>query len=67
MDPQDQYLNIKLTSQPVNGGANKQLGKLLSKTFSVSSSYITIEKGENNRYKTCRIQRPKLLPDFVAQ
>jgi len=66
-DPQPGFLNVRITEQPTDGRANGRLNKLLSKTFAVGTSSITIEMGANTRHKICRIHKPKKLPDFISQ
>ena len=48
-------LKIKLASPPVDGAANEELVKLLSKTFSVSKSSIEIIAGHTSKTKQVRI------------
>ena len=66
LEPKPGYLSARLSEQPTDGRANEQLSRLLSKTFAVGSSSITIEKGANTRNKICRIHKPKKLPDFIS-
>jgi len=44
-------LKITLNAPPVDGKANKELTKLLSKTFSIPKSNITLLSGETSRSK----------------
>jgi uncharacterized protein (TIGR00251 family) len=44
-------LTVKLTSPPVDGKANKQLIKFLSKKLGVSASSISIMRGVSSREK----------------
>ena len=48
-------LKIKLKSPPVEGAANAELVKLLSKTFGVSKSEIEIIKGQTSKSKQIKI------------
>ena len=48
-------LKIKLSAPPVDGAANKELIKLLSKQFGVSKSKIEIVSGETSKKKRVRI------------
>lgn len=59
------HLRVKLTAAPVDGKANQALIKLLSKTFGVSVSQISIEKGESSKAKRVRIRSPKILPEII--
>ena len=49
-------LKIKLKSPPVDGAANAELIKLLSKTFGVSKSEIRIISGETSKNKQLKIE-----------
>lgn len=49
-------LKIKLNSPPVDGAANAELIKLLSKTFNVSKSEIEITGGEASKNKQLKIE-----------
>lgn len=49
-------LRIRLNSPPVDGAANKELIKLLSKSLKVAKSRIEIVRGETSRRKTVRIK-----------
>lgn len=48
-------LKIRLCSPPVDGAANKELIKLLSKTFNVSKSAVEIISGETAKTKQIKI------------
>ena len=52
----DGALKIKLKSPPVDGAANAELIKLLSKTFNVSKSEIEIISGETSKNKQLKIE-----------
>jgi uncharacterized protein (TIGR00251 family) len=45
---------IKLNAPPVDGAANKELIKLLSKKLGIAKSNISVLKGEKSRLKTIR-------------
>lgn len=49
-------LCVSITSPPVDGKANDELIKFLSKKFGVPKSAISIVKGETSRHKTLRIE-----------
>ena len=51
----DGTLKIKLKSPPVEGAANAELVKLLSKTFGVSKSEIEIIGGQTSKSKQIKI------------
>lgn len=48
-------LKIKIASPPIDGAANAELIKLLSKTFGVPKSEIEILKGETSKNKQLKI------------
>ncbi len=48
-------LKFKLSSAPIDGAANKELIKILSKTLKVSKSKIEIISGETARTKIVKI------------
>ena len=52
-------LKIKLKSPPVDGAANAELVKLLSKTFGVSKSEIEIVGGQTSKLKQIKISNLK--------
>lgn len=52
----DGILKIKLKSPPIDGAANAELIKLLSKTFGVSKSEIAIISGETSKNKYLKIE-----------
>lgn len=49
------FLKIYLTAVPIQGKANAELVKLLSKELEVSKSKISIIKGEKNKEKIIEI------------
>lgn len=51
----DGALKIKLSAPPVDGAANKELIKFLSKSFGISKSQIEIISGETSKKKRIRI------------
>ena len=54
------YLKIRLTSPPVEGAANKNLIRFLSKKLKVPASRIEITKGHRARQKVIKIENCKL-------
>lgn len=42
---------VKLKAKPVDGAANNALIELLSRTFDVPKSHISIARGETSRFK----------------
>lgn len=51
----DNALKVRLAAAPVDGKANRELVKLLAKSFGVSRSAVRIESGETSRRKLIRI------------
>lgn len=52
----DGALKVKLKSPPIDGAANAELIRLLSKTFNVSKSAIEIVGGETSKNKQLKIE-----------
>lgn len=61
----DGALKIRIASPPVNGAANAELIKLLSKAFGVSKSEIEILGGQTSKTKKLRIKNATV--EKVAQ
>ncbi|MEO6588354.1 MAG: DUF167 domain-containing protein, partial [Pyrinomonadaceae bacterium] len=57
-------LKIKIKSPPVDGAANAELVKLLSKTFGVSKSEIEIIGGQTSKNKLIKFQNISAA-DFI--
>lgn len=51
----DGALKIKIAAPPVDGAANAELVKLLSKTFDLSKSEIEITSGQTSKLKHLKI------------
>ena len=51
----DGALKVRITSPPVDGAANAELVKLLSKTFDVSKSEVEILAGQTSKTKQIKI------------
>ena len=47
---------VRLRAKPVDGAANKALIELLSRTFDIPKSRISIVRGESSRFKKVLIQ-----------
>jgi uncharacterized protein (TIGR00251 family) len=54
----DGALRIRVAAAPVEGAANRELIRFLSKTFRVPQSAVTIISGSNSRNKVIRITNP---------
>jgi len=58
-------LKIKITAAPVDGRANDQLIRYLSKLFDVPRGQVQLLSGHGSRSKRLRIRRPRRLPDEI--
>ena len=57
----DGALRIRVAASPVEGAANRELIKFLSKSFRVPQSAVTIISGSNSRNKIVRITNPSAM------
>ena len=55
----DGALKIKLKAPPVDGAANKELIKFLSKKFKIPKTDISIKKGGSSKTKEIEISNSK--------
>jgi hypothetical protein len=55
---QDGALRIRIAAPPVNGAANRELIKFLSKRLKVPQAAITLVTGNNSKNKVVRITNP---------
>lgn len=53
-------LKVRIAAPPVDGAANAELVKLLSKTFNVSKSAVEIVSGQTSRTKQVKISDLKV-------
>jgi len=51
----ENILKIRISSPPVDGAANKEVIKFISKKLKISKSYVKILSGEKGRDKTIEI------------
>jgi len=58
----EDYYKVAISSPPVDGKANQQLIKFLSRNFGLPRSKITLESGARSRSKSLRLKSPTLLP-----
>ena len=59
-------LKINIKAPAVEGAANKELIKFLSKTFKVAKSDIEFVSGETSKQKRIKIPRNELVEHFIA-
>lgn len=60
-----QRLKVRLTSPPVEDQANRELLKLMAKTFSVPLRRVRLARGDRSRNKTLEIEHPTTTPAFI--
>ena len=65
-DIHDGALRIKIKAPAVEGAANKELIKFLSKTLRISKSDIEILRGETSKVKSLRIPLSEALIEKIA-
>ena len=54
----DGVLRIRIAAPPVDGAANRELIKFLSKQLKVPQAAVTLVTGNNSRHKTVSIANP---------
>ncbi len=59
-------LKVRISSPPVDGAANKELVRLLSKHFGVSKSRVNILSGETSKTKQISIENLS-VEDFIGK
>ncbi|MEX2130305.1 MAG: DUF167 family protein [Pseudohongiellaceae bacterium] len=62
----DDCLKIRIKAAPVDGDANQQLIRFLSRQFKVPQKRIQIVSGANNRRKRISIEQPGYLPPALG-
>lgn len=63
----DGRLQVKTTSPPVGGAANKDVIRQLAEEYAVPRSRVLLHRGASQRLKTFRILRPGRLPDYANE
>ena len=65
----NQWIQLRITSPPVDGEANKMCLKVIAKRFKTAKSNVRIIKGEKNRYKTIVVVDcdPERLSSFTLE
>jgi len=58
-------IKIRLAAPAVEGAANRELIKFLSKQFKVSKSDIEFKSGQNSKVKLIKLPATKKLLDFL--
>ncbi len=62
-----QGIRVKIKAPPVEGEANKELVKFLSKRFKIPKSEIEIISGHNSRYKRVRMRLNDEIRNFIKE
>ncbi len=62
----DDSLKITIKAPAVEGAANKELVKFLSKTFKVPKSSIAFVGGETSKRKRIKLPRNEKVEEFIA-
>jgi uncharacterized protein (TIGR00251 family) len=60
-------LKIRIKAAPVEGAANKELIKFLSKSFKVSKSNIIFKSGQNSKIKIIEFPLTKKFEEFILE
>ncbi len=65
----NQWIQLRITSPPVDGAANKMCLKIIAKRFKTAKSKVRIIKGEKSRYKTIAAEDcdPEKLKSFALE
>jgi uncharacterized protein len=63
----DGRLQVKTTSPPAGGAANKDVIRQLAREFGVPPSRVLLQRGTTQRMKTFRILEPRRTPDYVKE
>ena len=63
----DDTLKIKVKAPAVEGAANRELVKFLSKTFRVPKSEILFVSGETSKRKRIRLPKSERLAAFIRE
>ena len=63
----DGALKVKVKAPAVEGAANKELIKFLSKQFKVPKSEIVFVSGETSKRKRIRLRKTERLGEFITK
>jgi len=58
-------IKVKIAAPAVEGAANKELIKFLSKQFKIPKSEINFISGQNSKIKLIKLPKSKNLMDFI--
>jgi uncharacterized protein (TIGR00251 family) len=60
-------IKIRIKAAPVEGAANKELVKFLSKSFKVSKSDIIFKAGQNSKIKIVEFPLTQIFNDWIEE
>ncbi len=63
----DGCCKIRLKAPPIDGRANEELVRWLSKQFGVSTAGVQIKSGKSSRRKTVKIISPSVTPSWYHE
>jgi uncharacterized protein (TIGR00251 family) len=63
----DDAIKIRIKAAPVEGAANKELVKFLSKSFKVSKSDIIFKAGQNSKIKIVEFPLTQIFNDWIEE
>ncbi len=63
----DESLKIKIKAPAVEGAANKELVKFLSKLFKVAKSDIVFVNGKTSKRKLVKVPRNEKVENFIKE
>ena len=63
----DDRLKVKIKAPAMEGKANRELVKFLSKEFSIPKSEIEIVRGQTSKFKQVRLLSSQALETFLAK
>ena len=63
----DDAIKLRLAAPAVEGAANKELIKFLSKKFKVSKSEVEFKSGQNSKIKLIKLPKSDKLIEFIKE
>jgi len=63
----DDAIKLRLAAPAVEGAANKELIKFLSKKFKVSKSKVEFKSGQNSKIKLIKLPKSDKLIEFIKE
>ena len=63
----DDAIKLRLAAPAVEGAANKELIKFLSKKFKVSKSEVEFKSGQNSKIKLIKLPKSDKLMEFIKE